>query len=352
MLSRSGFSIPTRTTSRGDWSDMLNEHFVALDVADVADSRFTGAVRSMSLAHLQVSTVRSTTQRIARTDSLIEKDRIEYVQIGMIRRGRAIVVQDGRECVLSRGDFAIYDTSRPFDWIIDGHPDDDQWELEVFTWPRHMLRLDERESSDLTAMAFDGSAGFSGLLSRFLHDLGSTRSTLGTAGAQAIADEVGDLVSVIARNTTTSPALDSPGTALVRTAQRYIEEHLADPDLSPSTVASAMLVSTRQLHRLFAASGTTVARSIRVKRLERCRREIIASVAVDRSLGQISRRWGFADSAVFSRAFREQYGMSPRQYRAAACAQSDDPRAVTRPMWPSDREQPEVGTAHGPRRSN
>lgn len=335
MLSRSGFSVPARTTSRGDWCDMLNEHFVALDVADVADSRFTGAVRSMSLAHLQVSSVRSTSQHIARTDSLIDKDRIEYVQIGMIRRGRAIVVQDGRECTLTRGDFAIYDTSRPFDWIIDGHPDDDQWELEVFTWPRHMLRLDARESSDMTAMAFDGSAGFSGLLGRFLHDLSSTRSSLDITGAQAIADEVGDLVSVIARNTTTSPTIDSPTAALVRSAQRYIDDHLADPELSPGAVAAAMLVSTRQLHRVFAASGTTVARSIRVKRLERCRREIIASGSADRSLGQISRRWGFADLAVFSRAFREQYGMSPRQYRSAASAHSDDPRAFTRSMRPN-----------------
>lgn len=338
MLSRSGFSIPTRTTSRSDWCDMLNEHFVALDVADVADSRFTGAVRSMSLAHLQVSSVRSTTQRIARTDSLIDQDRIEYVQIGMIRRGSAIVVQDGRECTLTRGDFAIYDTSRPFDWIIDGHPDDDQWELEVFTWPRHMLRLDARESSDMTAMAFDGSAGFSGLLGRFLHDLSSTRSSLDITGAQAIADEVGDLVSVIARNTTTNSTVDSPSAALVRSAQRYIEENLADTELSPTSVASAMLVSTRQLHRVFASSGTTVARTIRTKRLERCRREIVGSITLDKSLGQISRRWGFADLAVFSRAFREQYGMSPRQYRASVCARSDDPRAVTRSTRPTDRE--------------
>lgn len=337
MLVRSGFTIPTRTTSRTDWSEMLNEHFVKLDVGDVTDSPFTGAVRSTSLAHLQVSNVRSTSQHITRTESLINTDGSAFIQLGLIRRGRAVVAQDGRDCRLTKGDFAVYDTTRPFDWIIDGHPDDDQWELEVFTWPRQMLGLDAGGSSGVTATAFDGSAGFSGVLGRFLHDIALNRSGTGTAGAQEIADEIGDLVSVVTRSAA-ARSVGGPGTGLAKAAADYIDDHLSDPSLSPAVVAAALLISTRHLQRLFASRGSTVAQMIKYKRLERCRREIVASVAVDRSLGQISRRWGFTDLAVFSRAFRQQYGMSPRQYRAAVSAQSDDPHAVTRPARPGDLE--------------
>src|SRR4051812_11836717 len=127
MLNRSGFALPARTTSTVDWADMLRAHFVALDVADVGGGRFTGSVRSQSIAHLQVSNVMSTSQRIERKSRLIASDHQDFLQIGMIRRGSAVVRQDDRECELGRGDFVLYDTSRPFDWIVDGDPHDDQW---------------------------------------------------------------------------------------------------------------------------------------------------------------------------------------------------------------------------------
>lgn len=337
MLNRSGFALPARTTSAVDWADMLQEHFVALDVADIGDSRFTGSVRSQSIAHLKVSSVDATSQRIERNSTLIDSDGCDFLQLGLIRRGEAIVRQDDRECVLGRGDFAIYDTSRPFDWIVNGDPNDDQWSLEVFTWPRALISLTEHESAGLTAVRFDGRSGMSGVLGRFLHDLATARSAFDSGGACAVADEVGDLVSVIAR-TTLGSAPAASGRSLMPEIDRFIEDNLADPDLTPTAIATAMLISTRQLHRLFAESRTTLSRSIRVRRLEKCRRDIIASVAVDRSLGQIARRWGFTDLTVFSRAFKEQYGVSPRQYRAAAADRSGDVHAVTRPQRPGDQE--------------
>ena len=100
MLARSGFSLPTRTTLTGDWADLLREHFVALDVSDIGDGdRFSGAVHSAQLAHVRVSAVQSMEQRIVRSNSLIKSDGADYLQIGMIRRGSAVVRQDDRECV-------------------------------------------------------------------------------------------------------------------------------------------------------------------------------------------------------------------------------------------------------------
>jgi AraC-like DNA-binding protein len=254
----------------------------------------------------------------------------------MIRRGSAVVRQDDRECELGRGDFVLYDTSRPFDWIVDGDPHDDQWSLEVFTWPRALISLTEDETSGLTAVRFDGRSGMSGVLGRFLHDLASSRTATGP-GAHAVADEIGDLVSAIAR-TALGSAPTVGGRALMRDVERFIDDHLADPDLSPTVVAKAMLISTRQLHRLFAESSTTVSRFIRSRRLEKARREIVACVAVDRSLGQIASHWGFTDLAAFSRAFKDEYGVSPRQYRTAAAERSGDVHAVTRPRRLHDPE--------------
>ncbi|MFJ9775705.1 helix-turn-helix domain-containing protein [Kitasatospora sp. NPDC101157] len=44
-----------------------------------------------------------------------------------------------------------------------------------------------------------------------------------------------------------------------------------------------------------------------------------------RPVGAIGRRWGFADSAVFSRVFKAAYGMPPGEYRTLAGRTSDVP---------------------------
>ena len=319
MLVRSGFALPVRTTRASDWEDMLREHFVALSVSDIEDGpRFTGAVRSSELAHLKVSTVHSTEQRIARSGSLARADRADYLQIGRIRRGRAVVTQDDRECVLDHDDFVLYDTTRPFEWRFDGHPDDGSWVLEVFTWPRGSLSFTEAEIHNLTAITFDGRAGASGLLGRFLHDIVTSRIASDAGAGNAIVDEVGDLVGAVLR--AVGRPLGAPRSNTYRAAMAMIDESLGDPSLSPSVIASALGISTRHLHRVFAEQDTTVSRVIRVRRLEQCRRDMALSTTTDRSLGQISRRWGFADPSLFSRTFKSEYGMSPRQYRATAAA--------------------------------
>ncbi|MDN5932572.1 MAG: helix-turn-helix domain-containing protein [Pseudonocardia sp.] len=75
-------------------------------------------------------------------------------------------------------------------------------------------------------------------------------------------------------------------------------------------------MSTRHLHRLFAHRGGTVTQQIQRLRLERCRRELLDPRSDTRSITDISRQWGFADLATFSRAFRCAYAVSPRDWRA------------------------------------
>ncbi|OZD11567.1 AraC family transcriptional regulator [Rhodococcus sp. 06-156-3C] len=318
MLVRSGFSVPSRTTRACDWSDMLREHFVALDVDGIErDCPFTGSVKSNDLSYLKVSTVQSTEQRIARTDSLINSDRADYLQIGLLRRGGAVVSQDGRTCTLHRGDYVLYDTTRPFDWQIEGHADDPSWALDVFTWPKTTLALSEVEIRAMTAVTLDGRAGLSGLLGRFLRDLASVRTTdSDVRGEEQVVEEIGGLVKSVL-NATVRPAV-SRSTPLYDRALSFIDDNLGDPALAPTDVASSVGVSVRQLHRVFAEHHSTVSRSIRSRRLAQCRQEMCSHDDSDRSLSQISHRWGFVDLSVFSRAFKDEFGTSPSRYRARA----------------------------------
>ena len=101
---------------------------------------------------------------------------------------------------------------------------------------------------------------------------------------------------------------------LHRICQR-IETMLGEPNLTLSMVAEADKLSTRFLQKLFAEAGNTFIHYVRTRRLERCREDLLSPLHADLSISEICYRWGFNGSAHFSRVFRNEFGISPREYR-------------------------------------
>jgi acetamidase/formamidase/AraC-like DNA-binding protein len=103
---------------------------------------------------------------------------------------------------------------------------------------------------------------------------------------------------------------------------QIVEAHLGEADFSRATVARKEGISARYVQRLFENAGDTFSHYLRRRRLERCRSDLISPALSHLSITEISYCWGFNDSAHFSRAFREEYGASPREFRKQADASS------------------------------
>lgn len=106
--------------------------------------------------------------------------------------------------------------------------------------------------------------------------------------------------------------------SIVASARLRIERDLRDPALSPSRVAARLRMSPRHLRALFAAGDETVSAYILRRRLEECARELADPERRSASITEIAFGWGFNNPPLFTRSFRERFGMSPRQYRACA----------------------------------
>lgn len=292
------------------WRDLLREHFVALDVHTRRDARFDGAVRSSLLGHLAVATVDSTAQECVRTPGLARDDD-DYLQVGLIARGEAVVRQDGREALLGPGAYTIYETARPFAWRFTG-----DWRLLVFTWPRDLVGIDPGTSRAATARALGGDR-LGGIVGRTLADVVTAPPELSPAAAGRLATELADLVGTVAGEVLHRDEL--PGSraaaALRARVEAYVAEHLEDPDLGPETIARAHFVSTRQLHRAFAEASTTVGRLVRRRRLEHGQRALADPRLADLSVTDVALRCGFADLAAFSRAFKDAFHEPPSTFR-------------------------------------
>ncbi|MEV6055637.1 AraC family transcriptional regulator [Streptomyces sp. NPDC052107] len=121
------------------------------------------------------------------------------------------------------------------------------------------------------------------------------------------------------RPTEPVPAAPQPAPSgtdlLLRGVKAYIEHHLCDADLSPTSIAAANHISLRYLHHLFQRDGLTVGTFLRERRLEQCRADLSDPAHAHRSVREIARRRGFRDPAVFNRTFKAAYGVTPGTYR-------------------------------------
>lgn len=98
----------------------------------------------------------------------------------------------------------------------------------------------------------------------------------------------------------------------------FIDRNLENPDLRPTHIASALGISLRYLHLVFAnqGQGHTVVSWIRSQRLTRCRADLARS-AGSSTITEVAFRGGFNDAAHFSRTFKARYGLSPSLFRTA-----------------------------------
>ena len=185
--------------------------------------------------------------------------------------------------------------------------------MAVFSFPKWLLGARGNGIGRRTATkSASGTESVVRLGTPFLAALARTvdREPVSEREAEGLSDMlVGMLWAPTAPATATS--VRRRADALLERMRRYALEHLRDPGLGPDQIARAHFVSTRYVHKLFAAAGCGVAAWVREQRLERGP----SSAGRARPRSPPSQRGGDRDPASFSRAFRQTYGCSPRELR-------------------------------------
>jgi AraC-like DNA-binding protein len=97
------------------WTDMVCSTYVQLD-CDAAAGAATveGHIESEALATLQLSKVTATAQTVRRTSAKISRASEDYFLVSIQTQGVGNISQDGRTARLAPGDFALYDSTRPY----------------------------------------------------------------------------------------------------------------------------------------------------------------------------------------------------------------------------------------------
>jgi AraC-like DNA-binding protein len=224
--------------------------------------------------------------------------------------------QDGQECHAGARSMLLLDSHAP-QWR---ELDADSHLLNV-RLPKPML---ERYLADPRAVCMNpvsAAAGQGALVWDFITALWARRAELDAAGMAEMAAVVAHLVAGLFGTLRSETAAGSRWVQSQR--QRVLEciaANLHDPQLEVQRVADACAISARYVHLLMRGTGRTFSQHLLEHRLEGCRSALQGAAGRRRSITEIAFEWGFNDASHFSRAFRNRYGLSPREFRNQAGA--------------------------------
>src|ERR1700716_3063751 len=117
------------------WQDIVCDTFVGLDCRSDMHDAFWGSVSQSAVGPATFTRVDSCAQRVFRTPSRIARASEDFVLVALGNSGVNGVYQDGREAVVSAGQFVIYDTTRPYELRFD-----DNFSQTIFQMPRKFLQ--------------------------------------------------------------------------------------------------------------------------------------------------------------------------------------------------------------------
>jgi AraC-like DNA-binding protein len=306
-------SVPDRRLAV--WQDIVCDTFVGLDCRSDMHEAFWGAVSQSAVGPATFTRVDSCAQRVFRTPSRIARASQDYVLVALGNSGVNGVYQDGREAIVTAGQFVIYDTTRPYELRFD-----DSFSQTILQMPRKLLQQRIGAFDALTATTFSSDRPLEGLAYEFLVSMSKVIDHVDPATATRLLDQGLDLIAMAfaERMHQRSPDQSVHRSALLYRLKNTILTQLSDPELSMSGVAAAIGISPRYASDLMADEQISFRSYVQSQRLERCKRDLSDPAHAARHVSDVAFAWGFNDLAHFSRIFKQRFGASPREWREQA----------------------------------
>lgn len=301
------------------WTDMVADHVMPVTARSEYAARFRASVEAVDMPGTQVSSFSFSPMSARRSLRQIRRVDPENYYVVLVRGGAIRLTQERRTACVEPGGMVLLSTSHPVecDFVDRGR----QVRTTMLMLPRTALPLGPGRADRLLAEPFPVHSGAAALLGPYLTQLPHAArdcasielARLGAVGvdlaATVLATRLGALSSL--------PAETRKNLLLTR-IQAFIEEHLPDSDLTPKAIATHHHLSVRTLHQLFREEPESVATTIRRRRLERARTDLLDPALKHRTIAETAARWGFRNPGDFSRAFRAEFGESPGEARRGA----------------------------------
>jgi AraC-like DNA-binding protein len=302
---------PSRTRA-ATWNEIYSSRVEPADVVPAARYTFESELRVGTLGPIRVVRMICGHSAIDRTSRHIDARAARSFTVLLQVRGSGTFTQYGHEALLHGGDFSLCDSAAPHSWRLD-----EGAEVVMLRIPENILSEYLPSPENVCGRHLSAAHGLTAAVSAL------TLSLCDRLDAGLPADFCARVARHLMELLATAYALEfdsqpaGPSVISGRHAQvkLFIEQHLRDPHLTPSMIASRHKLSTRYLRMVFAVGGETISAYILRRRLEECARQIADPRWRGHSISEIAYAWGFNSTSHFARTFRLRFKSSPRDHR-------------------------------------
>ncbi|MEE6265022.1 helix-turn-helix domain-containing protein [Streptomyces diastatochromogenes] len=299
------------------WAERMAQTHAPVQVRSDHAEDFRATQQVLDLGAVTVWSATFPQVVVRRTPRLIRRSDPGLSHLSLVVAGTWTADWGDHEVVYRPTDLIVGDSSLPAEVRGDQGP----VALVGLEVPKALLPLPRGLDGRAVPRRMTTRQGVGALLAQFLtrlcEDTGPYRSCDGPRLGTVLTDLVAALFAGALETGSALPP-EVRRRNLVLRITSFIDEHLPDPELTPSVVAAAHHISTSYLHRLFQDEESTVAGRIRSRRLAAARRDLADPALRTLPVHAIAARWGFPRPADFSRAFRNAYGIAPKDHRQKA----------------------------------
>ena len=263
-----GYLKRTADLEEGDrpdyWRDLICEEYVKLDCRNLSKDLQGELHGGGVIGDIHLSEVLADRHFVERSKRQIAKCSEADFLISFQLEDCGLVRQSGREALLTPGSFALYDSTQPYSLTFN-----ERFHQLVVQMPKDVLARHLMNPERYTAIPISGTSGLGAVLSGFMFSLARELHHMGTAPEELSEN----LVDMIAIAFSSSVILSEVGDHSIvrdyrkRRIRQYIENNLANPDLSNQDIADSQRISVRYLHKLFDDEEKTVHALVLDKRL-------------------------------------------------------------------------------------
>jgi AraC-like DNA-binding protein len=298
------------------WRQTLAEF--AIDTHTGGDANFAGRLQTCAApSGLSFTLLESTApQSMSAMRGLVG----EVFWMALILSGQSVLDLNGVPAPMASGDILFGKKGAPCTLEIST-----EFRMLLVNIPASLVQRKVLVPLPRHAIHVRGGSGMGRILSGLLSAVAASMDELDETLVGTVEAALPPFMQTCVFNQTGELAL--AGTAAMRAGVlqriwRTIEDQLDDAELSISCIAAQHGLSVRYIQKLFEEGGENFSRYVRRRRLEQIRSDLANPVNRDVSITETCFRWGFNDSATFSRAFRAEFGVSPREYRRDSAAPS------------------------------
>ena len=308
-------SITTASIAEHDrsrhWHEAIATTYFPLDLQFRDCGSFSGDLTSWHLGEVSLSRLTSEALQYRRLPHHLKSERQEHFLVTVPARSRVFFSQCGKDVRCDPGGFILERSHEPYEF---SHAEAaDLWVMKV---EAKALGGRIRQPDRFCSMQFNAAEGAGGLFSDMLHLIPDRFDAMSTETRATVGQQLVDLLvlALKADERTLTTGNSTVREAHLTRIESFIRKNIGDCELDPETIARGCGISTRYLHELFRDTNQTLGSWIRDQRLEACR-EALRDPSIHQTVAEIAYRFGFSDQAQFSRAFKAQFGVPPKEFR-------------------------------------